>query len=248
MRERQDDARLPEARRRRRAAGRAAAGAIDRRAAAAAKGARRRDAADLRPPAAPARAGPRHRPAVAKPACRRWPIPGAALVARRTRRASRSMPLPGASSLLLALAASGLNGQSFAFVGYLPVDGRSARRAHPRARGAVAARAARRSSLIETPYRNAALLAALLTHLQPATRLSVQRRPARWLVQSSASQRQRRALALSRSRRRTCRPDVPAVFRPAALPPAFAGTREPQARSVRARSPPPSSAATFSWA
>ena len=49
--------------------------------------------------------------------------PGAALVAGGARRrACASSPLPGASSLLLALAASGLNGQSFAFVGYLPVD------------------------------------------------------------------------------------------------------------------------------
>jgi 16S rRNA (cytidine1402-2'-O)-methyltransferase len=55
--------------------------------------------------------------------------PGAAAVAAAHTLGVKVLPLPGASSLLLALAASGLNGQSFAFVGYLPQDaaGRSAR-------------------------------------------------------------------------------------------------------------------------
>ena len=48
--------------------------------------------------------------------------PGAALVQAAHAAAIRVVALPGPSSLLLALAASGLNGQSFAFVGYLPVD------------------------------------------------------------------------------------------------------------------------------
>ncbi len=48
--------------------------------------------------------------------------PGAALVAAAHALGVPVVPLAGASSLLLALAASGLNGQSFAFVGYLPVD------------------------------------------------------------------------------------------------------------------------------
>ena len=74
------------------------------------------------------------------------------------------MPLPGPSSLLLALAASGLNGQSFAFVGYLPVEAAARARAHPGAGGAVR-RAGQTQLMIETPYRNAALLGALLSNL-----------------------------------------------------------------------------------
>ena len=82
------------------------------------------------------------------------------------------LPLPGASALLLALAASGLNGQGFAFVGYLPIDepGRSAR---IRELEALSRRTAQSQLAIETPYRNPALLAALLSTLQPTTRLAV---------------------------------------------------------------------------
>jgi 16S rRNA (cytidine1402-2'-O)-methyltransferase len=67
------------------------------------------------------------------------------------------VPLIGPVSLLLALAASGLNGQNFAFVGYLPQD------------------ADERQLFIETPYRNAALLQALVQTLQHNTRLAVAR-------------------------------------------------------------------------
>jgi 16S rRNA (cytidine1402-2'-O)-methyltransferase len=81
-------------------------------------------------------------------------------------------PLAGASSLLLALAASGLNGQSFAFVGYLPQDA-AARTSRLRELEALSRRGAQTQLLIETPYRNAALLAALLAALAPTTKLSV---------------------------------------------------------------------------
>ena len=57
--------------------------------------------------------------------------PGAALVQAAHLAGIEVIALPGPSSLLLALAASGLNGQSFAFVGYLPVDSERARHAHP---------------------------------------------------------------------------------------------------------------------
>ncbi len=106
-----------------------------------------------------------------RPACPRWPTRARRWCRRRI--AGRAvLPLPGASSLLLALAASGLNGQSFAFVGYLPVEA-AARAARIRELEALSRRSRQTQLLIETPYRNAALLAALLTHLQPATRLSV---------------------------------------------------------------------------
>jgi 16S rRNA (cytidine1402-2'-O)-methyltransferase len=98
--------------------------------------------------------------------------PGAALVAVAHAQGVPVLPLAGASSLLLALAASGLNGQSFAFVGYLPQD-TAARTTRLRELEALSRRTGQTQLLIETPYRNAALLAALLDGLAPSTRLSV---------------------------------------------------------------------------
>jgi len=84
------------------------------------------------------------------------------------------VPLTGPVSLLLALAASGLNGQNFAFVGYLPqeADGRVQR---IRELEALALRTGQTQLFIETPYRNAALQQALLQTLQHHTRLAVAR-------------------------------------------------------------------------
>ncbi len=98
--------------------------------------------------------------------------PGAALVAAAHALDIAVRPLPGPSALLLALAASGLNGQSFAFNGYLPVDA-AERAARIRELEALSRRAAQAQLLIETPYRNEAMLAALLATLQGGTRLSV---------------------------------------------------------------------------
>ena len=98
--------------------------------------------------------------------------PGAALVDAAHRAGLRVIALPGPSSLLLALAASGLNGQSFAFVGYLPVDA-AARGARIRELEALSRRERQTQLMIETPYRNEALLAALLAHLDGNTRLAV---------------------------------------------------------------------------
>ncbi len=82
------------------------------------------------------------------------------------------VPLVGPVSLLLTLAASGLNGQNFAFVGYLPTDAEGRlRRIRELERHALASGQAQ--LFIETPYRNAALWQALLQALQPATRLAV---------------------------------------------------------------------------
>ena len=83
-----------------------------------------------------------------------------------------SSPFPGASSITLALAASGLNGQSFAFVGYLPIEA-EARNARIRELEAVSRRLDQTQVAIETPYRNPALLGALVAQLQPTTVLSV---------------------------------------------------------------------------
>jgi 16S rRNA (cytidine1402-2'-O)-methyltransferase len=98
--------------------------------------------------------------------------PGAALVAAAHAAGVPVQPLAGASSLLLALAAGGLDGQSFAFAGYLPQEA-AARAARIRELEAQSRRLGQTQLVIETPYRNAALLEALLASLAPATRLSV---------------------------------------------------------------------------
>ncbi len=98
--------------------------------------------------------------------------PGAALVQAAHDGGVPVVPLAGASSLLLALAASGLNGQSFAFVGYLPQEA-MARTSRLRELEALSRRWQQTQIVIETPYRNAALLAGMLAALQPVTRLSV---------------------------------------------------------------------------
>lgn len=80
--------------------------------------------------------------------------------------------LTGPMSLMLALASSGLNGQNFAFVGYLPQDA-GERSLRIKALEAVALKTGQTQIFIETPYRNAALLQALLQTLQGNTRLAV---------------------------------------------------------------------------
>ncbi|MCV2349724.1 SAM-dependent methyltransferase [Paucibacter sp. Y2R2-4] len=98
--------------------------------------------------------------------------PGALLVAAAHDADIEVIPLSGPSALLMALSASGLNGQSFAFVGYLPVDA-AARTARIRELEALSARQQQTQLVIETPYRNSALLHALLSSLKPNTRLSI---------------------------------------------------------------------------
>jgi 16S rRNA (cytidine1402-2'-O)-methyltransferase len=82
------------------------------------------------------------------------------------------IPLTGPVSLLLALAASGLNGQNFAFVGYLPQDA-SERAQRLKELEALALRNGQTQMFIETPYRNVAMLQTLLQTLQPNTRLAI---------------------------------------------------------------------------
>ncbi len=98
--------------------------------------------------------------------------PGAALVALAHRSGVEVRPLVGPSSILLALMASGLDGQRFAFDGYLPSDARARVDA---IREAEKRSAALRQTqvFIETPYRNDALLAALVAHCRPDTRIAV---------------------------------------------------------------------------
>jgi 16S rRNA (cytidine1402-2'-O)-methyltransferase len=98
--------------------------------------------------------------------------PGALLVAAAHATGVRVWPLAGASSLMLALAASGLQGQRFAFAGYLPTEP-AERAARLRTLEASSRREQQTQIAIETPYRNAALASALIETLQPATRLSI---------------------------------------------------------------------------
>ena len=98
--------------------------------------------------------------------------PGRLITAEAQRRGLEVVPLVGPSSLMLALMASGLNGQSFAFVGYLPVD-RNQRTAAIRRLEERAHREHQTQLCIEAPYRNNQLLAAFCDTLRPDTRLTV---------------------------------------------------------------------------
>ena len=98
--------------------------------------------------------------------------PGADLVALCHRIGVPVVPLVGPSSLMLALMSSGLNGQSFAFRGYLPAKTEERRAAIRRIEKDSAA-LKQTQLFIETPYRNDSLLADFLGSLSPATRLCI---------------------------------------------------------------------------
>lgn len=98
--------------------------------------------------------------------------PGAKLVALAHQKNIKVIPFVGPSSILLSLMASGLNGQQFAFLGYLPVD--------KQARNLKLKEVEKRSLthketqiFIETPYRNQHLLEAILSTCHPNTKLCI---------------------------------------------------------------------------
>ncbi len=98
--------------------------------------------------------------------------PGALVVEACHRRGIRVVPLVGPSSIIMAVMASGLNGQSFAFNGYLPIK--------PPERGKAIRNFERRALnegqsqlFIEAPYRNVKLVEQLLSTLAPKTRLTI---------------------------------------------------------------------------
>ncbi len=98
--------------------------------------------------------------------------PGATLVNLAHKKGIRVIPLVGPSSILLALMASGMNGQCFAFHGYLPITDAD------RSKSLAALESESRSKsqtqiFIETPYRNDKLFAALLASCKPQTQLCV---------------------------------------------------------------------------
>lgn len=98
--------------------------------------------------------------------------PGADLVRLAHEKGITVKPLVGPSSLLLSLMASGLNGQSFAFNGYLPVDA-DTRQKRIKALEARSAIDHQTQLFIETPYRNEMLLKSLCQALAPSTWLCI---------------------------------------------------------------------------
>jgi 16S rRNA (cytidine1402-2'-O)-methyltransferase len=132
--------------------------------------------------------------------------PGSSVVRAAHELGVSVVPLVGPVSLLLALAASGLNGQNFAFVGYLPQDA-AQRTQRIRELEALALKTGQTQLFIETPYRNAALWDALAKTLQPSTRLSV----ASGITLPDAAM-QTRAVKLWKTSPPPVRNDTPAVF------------------------------------
>jgi 16S rRNA (cytidine1402-2'-O)-methyltransferase len=98
--------------------------------------------------------------------------PGAQLVALAHEAGIRVIPLVGPSSIYLALMASGMNGQNFAFHGYLPVDKRE-RSSRIRQLESDAWQKDQTQIFIETPYRNRQMLDTLLQVCRPDTRICI---------------------------------------------------------------------------
>lgn len=148
--------------------------------------------------------------------------PGAALVALAHRHGVPVMPMVGPSSLTLALMASGMNGQRFAFAGYAPVkDGE--RDAFLRELEQRSARFGETELLIETPYRAQTLFDALVRVLRPDTDLAIASeltQPAQAISRRSVAQWRASPAAIGK---------VPAVFAllaaPAPQPPGSPGRR-----------------------
>lgn len=98
--------------------------------------------------------------------------PGAALVAMAHSKGIEVVPLVGPSSLMLALMASGMNGQSFAFCGYLPVKSED-RRKRLKEIEKTSAHSGQSQIFIETPYRNDSMLSDIVKCCHPATMVSI---------------------------------------------------------------------------
>ncbi|MCG8373542.1 MAG: SAM-dependent methyltransferase [Balneolales bacterium] len=98
--------------------------------------------------------------------------PGAKLVKMAHQNGIRVVPLVGPSSILLALMASGFNGQSFAFHGYLPIDAKARKQMIIQLEG-ESRRHDRTQLFMEAPYRNNELLTSILENCNAATRLCI---------------------------------------------------------------------------
>lgn len=138
---------------------------------------------------APVRAG-RNAGLMSEAGCPAVADPGALIVRRAHELGIRVLPHVGPSSLLLALMASGLNGQSFAFHGYLPQKPEERAQAI-RQLEKESAKFKRTQLFIETPYRNAAMLSSLLEACQPGTLICVARglsNPSEWICTRSVAE------------------------------------------------------------
>ena len=98
--------------------------------------------------------------------------PGADIVAIAQRKNLKVVPLVGPSSIILSVMGSGFNGQSFAFHGYLPVDGSERAKKIKMLEQRVYAED-QTQLFIETPYRNAKMIEDLLQHCKPQTKLCI---------------------------------------------------------------------------
>lgn len=98
--------------------------------------------------------------------------PGSLLIAWAHKNNIKVVPLPGPSSILLAVMASGLNGQSFAFNGYLPID-RQERRKKIKELEKLSRQNKQTQLFIETPYRNDKMLEDLINVCDKSTLLTI---------------------------------------------------------------------------
>ncbi len=98
--------------------------------------------------------------------------PGAEIVKIAHREGIQVIPLVGPSSILLAMMASGMNGQSFSFHGYLPID-KKERKQEIKFLERLSAEKDQAQIFIETPYRNNKMLEDLVQNLHPDTRICV---------------------------------------------------------------------------
>ncbi|WP_423819145.1 SAM-dependent methyltransferase [Salinimicrobium sp. TIG7-5_MAKvit] len=98
--------------------------------------------------------------------------PGAEVVKIAHREGIQVVPMVGPSSILLAMMASGMNGQNFAFNGYLPID-KAARKGEIKNLEKISHEKNQAQSFIETPYRNNKMLEDLTQVLHPGTRICI---------------------------------------------------------------------------
>lgn len=98
--------------------------------------------------------------------------PGSDIVAEAHKRGIKVVPLVGPSSILLAVMASGFNGQSFTFHGYLPID-KNERAKKIKELESMATRFNQTQLFIETPFRNNPMLEEILRSCSPNTRLCI---------------------------------------------------------------------------
>ncbi len=98
--------------------------------------------------------------------------PGAAVVEQAHLKGIKVIPLVGPSSILLAMMASGFNGQNFSFNGYLPID-KGERKIEIKRLERLSLEQNQSQLFIETPYRNNQMLDSLITALHPQTHICV---------------------------------------------------------------------------